>query len=518
MTIQATRGIADKWLMAMAIDSSRSQALRAAPFALAAALAWISVPVGAAIDWGVYGAATVLLLLSGLLLLSRSERAMRAGSGSAGATMTTASTRFGRLRGAGSSLLFLGAVALLRASAGGISSSVGVVSLIPVFYIALYGEGRLQLYAILAGVTVFYLAPIVVVGAPEYPSSQYRAALLTLVVSAIIGLATRRLVGDVRRQAQAAHDRERMLEQVSEVVRGLSFSSNARVDVCEAARRIGEASVAALFEPERAGRGPLRATATIGLDLGPVEISDERSAIVQAFASAQPRLVVKDIESHLGNREMWRQAGEPASVLYEPLLRGGEPVGVLAVGWPAHISANGARATVVALLAHEAAAVIDRADTLSELADMASTDPLTGLPNRRAWDALLAEALGAERPFVIAMLDFDRFKEFNDTHGHPAGDRLLKETSALWRDQLRAGDMLARLGGEEFGLLLLDCDVSRAGEAIHRLRGLMPYGQTCSVGFALRRFGESAEALTARADTALYEAKESGRDRVCTSA
>jgi diguanylate cyclase (GGDEF)-like protein len=161
--------------------------------------------------------------------------------------------------------------------------------------------------------------------------------------------------------------------------------------------------------------------------------------------------------------------------------------------------------------------VIERADRMSRLSDMASTDPLTGLPNRRAWDARVEQVLATEQRFAVAMIDFDYFKEYNDTYGHPAGDRLLKETAAIWREQLRTGDLLARLGGEEFGLLLLDCDPARAAEVIERLRKLIYRERTCSIGFAERRPGENAEAVMARADAALYEAKSSGRDRVCMS-
>ncbi len=228
-------------------------------------------------------------------------------------------------------------------------------------------------------------------------------------------------------------------------------------------------------------------------------------------------MITEDVEAHVGSLVLWEAAGRPESILYEPLMRAGEPVGVLVVGWPANVKAHDPRATVVALLAHEAAAVIDRADALSELTDMASTDPLTHLPNRRAWDARVAGALAAGQRFTIAMLDFDHFKEFNDTHGHPAGDRLLKETTAAWREQVRSGDLLARLGGEEFGLLLINCDTPRATEVIERLRGVVHGDQTCSAGFASWRPGESGDEVLARADTALYEAKESGRDRVCMS-
>ncbi len=101
---------------------------------------------------------------------------------------------------------------------------------------------------------------------------------------------------------------------------------------------------------------------------------------------------------------------------------------------------------VASLLAHEVAAVIDRADVIEQLTDEALTDPLTGLPNRRAWDAQLAQAMKAGRePVAVAMFDIDHFKQFNDSYGHPAGDRLLREAAAAWKAEIRSGDFLARL-------------------------------------------------------------------------
>jgi diguanylate cyclase (GGDEF)-like protein len=482
----------------MGLDSGGgpSYVLRLAPFAGAAALAWVAVIIGSSIDWALYTLATALLLLAGALRFSPLRR---------------------RLEGTLSSLVFLAAVAVLRDSAGGINSGVAVVSLIPVFYTALYGRSLRWLYVVLGGVTVFYLTPIILVGPPQYPSSQYRAALLTVVVAAIIGLATRHLVNDVRHQVTEAVERERMLGQVNEVVRGLHGGSQSRLEVCEAARTIGAASMAILYESVPDSHA-MRSTAISGADAEPIEISTyRRSAVTETFASGQPCMVTEDVEAHVGSLILWEAAGRPESILYEPLMRAGEPVGVLVVGWAANVKAADPRATVVALLAHEAAAVIDRADALSELTDMASTDPLTGLPNRRAWDARVAGALAAGQRFTIAMFDFDHFKEFNDTYGHPAGDRLLRETTAAWREQVRSGDLLARLGGEEFGLLLINCDTPRATEVIERLRGVVYRDQTCSAGFASWRPGESADDVLARADTALYEAKESGRDRVCMS-
>jgi diguanylate cyclase (GGDEF)-like protein len=160
------------------------------------------------------------------------------------------------------------------------------------------------------------------------------------------------------------------------------------------------------------------------------------------------------------------------------------------------------------------ATAIKRADLLSQLTDMASTDSLTGLPNRRAWETNLHRALLEGEPFVLAMLDLDYFKSFNDTRGHPAGDRLLKETAVAWREELRSGDFLARIGGEEFALLLPHCATKDALAVVDRLRKRVRYEQTCSAGIVVQEPGEDADALMARVDKELYVAKAAGRDRV----
>jgi diguanylate cyclase (GGDEF)-like protein len=184
------------------------------------------------------------------------------------------------------------------------------------------------------------------------------------------------------------------------------------------------------------------------------------------------------------------------------------------IGWPNQLRAGGPRATVAALLAHEVAAVIARADAMDDLTDDAQTDGLTGLPNRRTWDDRLTRIASHGEQLAIAILDLDRFKEFNDTYGHPAGDRLLKETTAAWRDQLRTGDFLARIGGEEFGLLLPNCDLGTAAEVIDRLRRCVAHQRTCSAGLTAHEPGESAASAIDRADQALYQAKAEGRNRL----
>jgi diguanylate cyclase (GGDEF)-like protein len=111
------------------------------------------------------------------------------------------------------------------------------------------------------------------------------------------------------------------------------------------------------------------------------------------------------------------------------------------------------------------------------------------------------------------MIDLDRFKMYNDRHGHPAGDRLLRQCADHWMQALRASDFMARYGGEEFVVLLPDCTPADARIVIERMREATPDGQTCSAGIAALEVGESAEHLVARADAALYAAKGAGRDR-----
>jgi diguanylate cyclase (GGDEF)-like protein len=148
---------------------------------------------------------------------------------------------------------------------------------------------------------------------------------------------------------------------------------------------------------------------------------------------------------------------------------------------------------------------------------MARTDDLTGLINRRAWDdELNREVVRATReatPLAVAMLDLDRFKLYNDRHGHQAGDRLLREAASAWRSVLRETDLLARYGGEEFAVALPGCDAETAAHLVERLRAITPEGESCSAGLACWDGRESPDDLVGRADRALYAAKQSGRDR-----
>ncbi|HLJ04471.1 MAG TPA: GGDEF domain-containing protein [Solirubrobacteraceae bacterium] len=151
------------------------------------------------------------------------------------------------------------------------------------------------------------------------------------------------------------------------------------------------------------------------------------------------------------------------------------------------------------------------------LRDLALEDPLTGLPNRRALQAYLGDVLARARregrPICIALLDLDRFKHFNDEYGHAAGDHLLKAASAAWKGQVRTSDMLARVGGEEFVLVLPDADIEQAAAVVGKLREATPLAQKFSSGLCQWDGEALPEELLGAADTAMYAAKRAGGDR-----
>ncbi|MDN3520654.1 GGDEF domain-containing protein [Halomonas ramblicola] len=155
----------------------------------------------------------------------------------------------------------------------------------------------------------------------------------------------------------------------------------------------------------------------------------------------------------------------------------------------------------------------------------AITDPLTGLPNRRCFERVLNELMrqaGKENEavstFALALLDVDHFKAINDRLGHTAGDRVLERLAALLSATLRAHDLVARIGGEEFALLMLHTTPEAARHAMERLRQSIAehvwneVEVTVSIGLSGYRPGDTPERLFQRADAALYSAKHAGRN------
>ena len=172
---------------------------------------------------------------------------------------------------------------------------------------------------------------------------------------------------------------------------------------------------------------------------------------------------------------------------------------------------------------HVRASTLER--TAERMRELAHTDALTGLGNRRQADLWLVRevqrAARYARPFSVLMLDIDHFKRLNDEHGHAAGDRVLVDLAIELVGMVRASDAVVRWGGEEFLVLAPETaleDAVRVAELGRRQIAKLPLGDahrmTVSIGVAAHRIGDDPESLVARADAALYMAKRSGRNAV----
>ena len=169
----------------------------------------------------------------------------------------------------------------------------------------------------------------------------------------------------------------------------------------------------------------------------------------------------------------------------------------------------------------------------AQLLELSNTDALTGLANRRAFDQALAQrfsyAAASKSSIALLMIDIDFFKQFNDTAGHPEGDRCLATVAQAIGREIRGSDFAARYGGEEFVVILADADLAQASGLAERIRMAIAVLRvyhpglgggrfvSISIGIAAQRPespGADGKALVVAADAALYTAKRAGRDRV----
>ncbi len=401
------------------------------------------------------------------------------------------------------------ALAFARHAEGGSRSGLALLFLLPIMFQALYGSRRTLVVTVVATIAATAL-PIVVFGPPAYPTGEWRRTLIWVVVAPMVGVVVQDLVLRLRHH-QAA------IARVTTAARSFAYDGDNREGICHAALDLAGADMTLLVEPRA---NSLVSTAGAGLQMPQVrlELGHEPSGVEVAYRSEEP-FFVADIHTHPAvSTRLVAQTGL-CSAYYQPVLRGQEVVGVIVVGWRnPRPRVRRSVAEALALLAAESAVAMERADRFSTVASLAASDPLTGLPNRRRWDEeaarMVARAERTGEPLAIAIIDLDRFKAYNDGHGHQAGDRLLKEAAAAWRDQLRGGDLLARWGGEEFAVALPGVTAEDAAPVLERLRRATPSGETASAGAATFVAGSTLAALVEQADQALYRAKARGRDRL----
>jgi len=270
----------------------------------------------------------------------------------------------------------------------------------------------------------------------------------------------------------------------------------------------------------------------VRLELGP----QSKAAFAAALSAGDPH--VFDEQAELDNEHPWLVIADGCSE-YATLHRGIPPTAaVIAVdaACPADVrlptDASPREIEMAVGLCAEIARLrfANHRQTIatSQVRQLAETDPLTGLPNRRAWTGNLEQRLAQARQngegLSLGIVDLDRFKRVNDTAGHPQGDEVLKATAAALQRATRAGDLLARLGGDEFAVVLGQLAAENAPAVWERIRIAVADATnrvagepvTCSIGYVWLVPEEATDSptLLAAADAALLEAKRAGRNCV----
>jgi diguanylate cyclase (GGDEF)-like protein len=419
-------------------------------------------------------------------------------------------------------LVFFVVVVLLRDAGGGNLSGVGPMALIPVCWIAMYG-GRAALGISLAATGAAYLGPWLIVGGERYPDADLRRGAVVVLIAALVGVAVHTLVQSLKTERaeviRAAREVSTVAEQLAAVARvrhSMQVNQDPRTAICEGARDLTGAAMSMLLET-RSDR-ELVVTAAVGADMlgTTVPLDPRRSAAVDCMLTGQ-RIFIVDASADSRIPQALREQGNAVSLFYEPVVRRGQVVAILLVGWDRSVALVKDTGAAMSLMAVEASVALEQADLLRTVQELARTDQLTGVPNRRAFEEMLPVVLAGATPgapLCVAMLDLDHFKAYNDRHGHPAGDLFLQDVTRAWSRELRGTDVLARFGGEEFVVVLRDCAIKDAASVLDKLRRATPAGQTVSIGIAQWDGVENRQALVQRVDEALYAAKSSGRNRL----
>ncbi|MDP9377095.1 MAG: diguanylate cyclase [Actinomycetota bacterium] len=323
---------------------------------------------------------------------------------------------------------------------------------------------------------------------------------------------------DAARMNDALRNRAHGFEAIGTITASLAAGQDARPVVCRVAADIAGASSVFLLEPS--GR-EFVSTAMHGVEMGPVTIQPRTDSPGKAFQSTESYFV-PDASDHPALASPLVDATQARSALFQPILRDGAVSAVLILIWNRPLLALApSTSEALRVLAMQAAAAINHAGLQNRVEQLAMTDSLTGLMTRRVWDEELprelARARRAEAPVSVALLDLDHMRAFCMLRGEREGDAFLKETASMWDRQLREVDTLARLEGDQFGVILPSCDASEAVDVLDRIRAVTPREQTASAGIARWDGEEPAELLVMRAMDALSAAKSEGRDRTVTA-
>lgn len=195
-------------------------------------------------------------------------------------------------------------------------------------------------------------------------------------------------------------------------------------------------------------------------------------------------------------------------------------VGVLSLYTEAHVEIEADILRLLGNIANQIGVALDNARLYEETKALALHDALTGLANRRLMDIFFQRSVARARrtgvKLSLIMADIDYFKKYNDSYGHAAGDVLLAQVASIISSHIREADLVVRYGGEEFLVLLPEEGVKTATAIAERIRGSVAEETTVTISLGVAEFAPdmTQEELIVRADSALYRAKDQGRNRV----
>jgi diguanylate cyclase (GGDEF)-like protein len=407
-------------------------------------------------------------------------------------------------------VVFVGLSLVLR-GVGDTGTGGGIVLMVPVVWMALY-EGRREVVGALVIEAMSAIVLITLDPGAFMSVQNVRRITVFLAVSVVTAWAVARVVARLARSESTARRGQQALATVADAVRAIRASDDARATACEVVMTVSGASSVLLMEQD--GPDALAVTAVAGPFVERLRVmSTEPSVSVLAYSTGEPVYVGDARDDPRVSKRLMASTGA-RSVLAQPFSHGGRVRGVIVAGWDETHPTPATESTyTIALLAEEVGSALERADLHAALQRRATTDPLTAMANRRVWREGVPAMMTGDNVLCVAVLDLDHFKTYNDTRGHLAGDTLLADLGRAWEPQLRPRDLLVRWGGEEFAVALPQCSLEDAQEVIERLRASVPDGQTVSAGLAHWDGTETIEALMSRADAALYQAKNNGRDR-----
>lgn len=383
-------------------------------------------------------------------------------------------------------------------------------------YLSLYVLSYLYLGMTQPPRTALYALPVTVASFLVATQGELRDVVNFAVMLPVGVVAAEVLARLLRREERHAASLRELLDAARAIVRATTSDEAAAVTGELVQSLLGTQIVAVLVaDMDRPTRYVARMVSDSLAELGEiaVDIEKEQTGVAIAVRSCET-LIVDDAQSSAAISRKYARATNVGSIAYVPLFDDDTPVGAITVGWrQTRNPLGGSARAMLELLAAHVGPVLGRLRDRERLVVEAETDLLTGLPNRRAFERAMDNAGDGD---AIAILDLDEFKSVNDREGHAAGDRVLRLMGACLSTEARGRDCVARIGGEEFALILTSGGDAGAFAFLQRLRRRWAESGstvTFSAGVATVQPGEAAIDAMHRADLALYDAKANGRNR-----